>query len=274
MNLVYLLNRNLYRMEYYNNMKQLKITLAELHNQLKIEAETKLVKDTIKWIFSYHKAESGHIVPYNGNGCLHLRNVQSEKDYLVPHYSFSEITILCYYKVIKFIKDNENELMRHNGGISRVFSNAFLIFSSINDFEEQIKINNKLMQDALVKQVTSSKVTTKESCTNTTANHCVDKTTSLLKPSLMVKIDKAQLGVHSKPVIIASWLNDIDDEDETPVQVMTPAPKVNHALLAAERRGEIKRHGLVANAVNTFKKNYYQVKEDARTYQVIRDWQN
>ena len=73
---------------------------------------------------------------------------------------------------------------------------------------------------------------------------------------------QAQESVSRKPV--QTSLDDLDEEE----------PIKNNPLLAAERRGEIKRGGTVANAVNSFKKNFYELKDDARQAQMMRDWQN
>ena len=73
----------------------------------------------------------------------------------------------------------------------------------------------------------------------------------------------AQESVSRKPV--QTSLDDLDDYEE---------PIKNKSLLAAERRGQIKRDGTVANAVNSFKKNFYELKDDARQAQMVRDWQS
>jgi hypothetical protein len=73
----------------------------------------------------------------------------------------------------------------------------------------------------------------------------------------------AQESASRKPV--QTSLDDLDDYEE---------PIKNNPLLAAERRGQIKRGGTVANAVNSFKKNFYELKDDARQAQMVRDWQN
>jgi hypothetical protein len=74
---------------------------------------------------------------------------------------------------------------------------------------------------------------------------------------------QAQESVSRKPV--QNSLDDLDDEEES---------TKNNPLLAAERRGQIKRGGTVANAVNSFKKNFYDLKDDARQAQMVRDWQS
>ena len=68
-----------------------------------------------------------------------------------------------------------------------------------------------------------------------------------------------------------------------PKNVPIPVPKniskeetknKNNSLLAAERRGEIKKNGLVANATRDFKKNFYEIKQDIHQREIIQGWQN
>ena len=47
-----------------------------------------------------------------------------------------------------------------------------------------------------------------------------------------------------------------------------------NALLAAERRGTIKKNGLVANAVKNFTRNYYQEREEIHRREIIDGWRN
>jgi hypothetical protein len=74
---------------------------------------------------------------------------------------------------------------------------------------------------------------------------------------------QAQESVLRK--LVQTSLDDLDDYEE---------PIKNNPLLAAERRGQIKRGGTVANAVDSFKKNFYELKDDARQAQMVRDWQS
>jgi hypothetical protein len=88
--------------------------------------------------------------------------------------------------------------------------------------------------------------------------NCEVKQTEEIVPDI-----QAQESVSRKPV--QTSLDDLDDEEEL---------IKNNPLLAAERRSEIKRGGTVANAVKSFKKNFYELKDDVRQAQMVRDWQS
>lgn len=47
-----------------------------------------------------------------------------------------------------------------------------------------------------------------------------------------------------------------------------------NTLLARERRGTIKKNGIVATAVKNFKKNYYQEREEIHQREIIDGWRN
>ena len=185
-------------MEYFINIKQFENDLIQLHNQLKIEAETKPVKDAIYYTFRYHKEQTGSDGPFK-----YLRNDQIDKDYLEKNY----------YNLVKFFKDNEKELMKNNGHISRVFLNVFSIFSTINNIKEQIKNNDMLLQEFL------SKINTEKT------NQCVQT-----EPIRSVQTEPVR-SIQTEPVISRS-LDDIDVE-ETVTKIIEPSEEqVNHPLLA------------------------------------------
>ena len=72
-------------------------------------------------------------------------------------------------------------------------------------------------------------------------------------------------------------INELKQVLSQPVQVLSQSDRNemrNKLFSVAELRGEIKRNGVVANAVKNFKKNYFQERESIRQQEIIEGWQN